>query len=129
MKAIPGKYVVLQNPFGDWKQTYYLLLNYFLNIIPMAWGFTVCPREVLDELRMIDERDERFMRIHRLYQSKMSSPWRERKVQRIRNKAFLMIFWIGIRERKHMHSDRWFNIQQPIDRRYDERFSADTANL
>jgi hypothetical protein len=54
---------------------------------------------------MIDERDEKFMKIHRLYQKQnVFTMEGEKYKSEYATKAFLLIFWIGTRERKSILS-------------------------
>lgn len=73
---------------GDWKQNPTYFFELFPEYYTYGMGIYSMPREVLDELRMmIDERDERFMRIHRLYQKQNVFTMEGEKYKRIRNKS------------------------------------------
>jgi uncharacterized protein (TIGR02453 family) len=72
----------------DWKQHPTYFFELFPEYYSYGMGIYRMPREVMDQLRiMIDERDDKFMKIHRLYQKQNVFTMEGEKYKRIRNKS------------------------------------------
>lgn len=72
----------------DWKENPVYFFELFPEYYSYGMGVYSMPREVMDELRsMIDEGDEKFMKIHRLYQKQKVFTMEGEKYKRIRNKS------------------------------------------